>query len=105
MSAYIQSTVRRSHGDSHAGRSHALDMDYLIETDQNTSLLNSHVVRTFALNEHEHQRSAREVAHVSPMDMMTVTTPAQNSRDSLFYSEHSGNRRTLPTRSSDPFRY
>ena len=99
--AFNQRTVRRSHGDSHAGRSSAFDMDYLIETDLNTSMLNSTVMRTFAENE----RSSRGVVFMSPADSDMRGLPAQNSRDSLFYSEHSGNRRTLPTRTSDPFRY
>ena len=82
-----QRTVRRSHGNSHyAERGNVFDdIDYHIETDRNTSVINSEIIRALP----ESHMSVRRAVYITGGGI-----PAQNSRSSLFYSEHSANRRT-----------
>lgn len=96
------------------------DHDYLIETERNVIEIDERIIRIAAANELQARRMARISSNngnnhnyanynnnqnnfrLQNQGSMVPETMFVRGTDSLFYSEHSVNRRTGPVRNNDP---
>lgn len=102
MATHSARGQNRSRNRGQTGPQSSPDHDYLIETERNMLDLNSDFIRISAVSESQGRSSRSQRMPASSPNAVGRDIPTRGARDSMFYSEHSGNRRTQAMRTNDP---